>query len=87
MITIFQLKIDFATVTSANPVALHGQHIFRPALKIVTFGKQFISVCGYTEKPLIQFFLLNGMPATPAATIFNLFVGEHGLTIVTPVHL
>ncbi len=39
----------------ANPVALHGAHLFRPAVELVEIGQQLIGVVGDFEEPLGNF--------------------------------
>src|SRR5438270_14092001 len=80
-------EIDQCAFTAADPVALHGAHFFRPALKLVEPGKKFVRIICRPNEPLLQVARLNlRFFMTPAATINHLFVSKHGGAFRTPVH-
>src|SRR5438270_6824761 len=80
-------EIDQRAFAAANPIALHGAHFFRPALKLVQSGKKFVRIIRCPDEPLLQiarlylrFFM------TPATSVNHLFIGQHGGAFRTPVH-
>ncbi|MNM23327.1 hypothetical protein D3C81_337250 [compost metagenome] len=80
------VKGDIHPFGTANPVALHGFHLFWPAFKRVQIVEQLIGVVGDFDKPLWDLFTLNLGVAAPAAAVDHLFVGQHGQIVWAPVH-
>ena len=72
---------------SADPVALHGPHLFRPRVEGVEVIEQFLRVIRDFDEPLINRLALNGVVTAPAFAVDNLFVGEDRLIVLTPVHI
>ncbi len=71
----------------ADPVLLHDANFFRPLVKRVETGQQFLAEIGDLEEPLRQFALFDQRTRTPAATIHNLLIGKHGVVDRVPVNL
>ncbi len=69
----------------ADPVALHGDHLLRPAGELVQVGEQFLGVVGDPEEPAVHYLGQYRLVAPPAGAVDHLFAGEHGLAVVTPV--
>ena len=80
-------EIDFSAFGAADPVALHGQHAFRPALfELLHVIEQLVGVGGDFQKPLLHSALFDRrrfMP--PAAAVDHLFICQHGGAFGTPV--
>src|SRR5690606_29852707 len=70
----------------ADPVALHGLDLFRPAGQVVQALQQLIGVGGDLEVIHRDFALLDQRARTPATTVDDLLVGQHGLVDRVPVH-
>jgi len=84
----FKREVNFGAFAAADPVALHGAHFFRPALKVVEAGEEFVGVSGDAEEPLLQIALLDdGIFVTPATAVDDLLVGEDGCALRAPVDL
>ncbi len=77
---------DVGAKALADPVALHGAHLLRPALELVEVVQQFFGVLGDAEVVHRDFALLDDGAGTPPAAVDHLFVGEHGLVDRVPVH-
>ena len=69
----------------ADPVALHGLDLFRPAIQFVQATQQFIRVGGDLEVVHRDFALLDQRAGTPAAAIDHLLVGQYSLVHRVPV--
>src|SRR5690606_35074841 len=79
-------EADLHAARLADPVALHGLDLFRPAGQIVQALQQFIGVGGDLEVIHRDFALLDQRARTPATTVDDLLVGQHGLVDLVPVH-
>ena len=79
-----ELHLD--ALGTADPVALHGAHLLRPAVEHVQAGEQFLGVVGDLQEPLRDLASLHRRPGTPAPAVDDLLVGEHGLVDGVPVH-
>ena len=79
-------ELHFHALGFADPVALHGLDLFRPARQIVKARQQFIRVGGDLEVVHRDFALFDQRAGTPAATVDDLFVGQYGLVDRVPVH-
>ena len=82
-----QRKIDQRAFASADPVALHDAHFFRPTWKAIQVAEQLIRVIRNTQEPLFELSLLDRrvfMP--PSAASDDLLIGKHGGAFRTPVH-
>ena len=79
-------KLDLYTLGATDPVALHGNDLFRPAAQLIKFGEQLVRIGGDLHKPLGNVLALDRGIATPAFAINDLFVGEHRHVVWTPVH-
>ena len=87
-IRVFDLKVDFGACAFADPVGLHGQHLFRPALfQVFEALQQSIGVVGDFEKPAFLQFGDHLVVAAPTQTVDDLFVGEYGVAGFAPVDL
>ncbi len=82
-----QSPADQHAFRTADPVALHQAHLFRPLVEIVDGIDQVLRVIGDLEEPLRQLALLDFRAGAPAATVDHLFVGKHGLIHRVPVDL
>ncbi len=80
-------EADEQSFRPSDPVALHETHLLRPAIEPVECREQVLGVLGDLEIPLRHFALLDQRARTPAATIDDLLIGEHGLIDRIPVHL
>jgi len=80
-----QGKHQTAAEALADPVPLHGQDPFRPARELVGVVEQFLHIGSDTEEPLVHLLLHDRLVAAPAGAAFNLLVGQHRMTGVTPV--
>src|SRR5215831_2672162 len=71
----FQLKIDEGAFAAADPVALHGAHFFRPAIELVQIAQQLFGVFSRSDKPLLEFALLDRRVfVAPATSVDDLLV-------------
>ncbi len=86
LVVVYNRELYFATVAFADPVALHGQYPLRPSRKLVGPIEQFVGIISNFKEPLLQLLLFDQVVTAPAAAIFDLFVGENGGTIGTPVN-
>ena len=86
LIVLFNDKIDLGPHAFADPVFLHGDHFFRPSRQFIAVRQKVLSEVGNIEKPLPQLFLANLLTAAPAQPGFNLFIGQYGLAVFTPVN-
>ena len=84
-VAVFDLKFDFAAVTSANPVLLHKFGLFGP-VEFVYAIEQFIGVRGDFEEPLIEVLVRYLTSASFANAALRLLVGKHGVAGRTPVY-
>ena len=84
--TVFQGEGQLGTGGLADPVALHGLDLFRPAFQVVHVVQQFFRVVGDADEPLGNLFLLYQRAGAPAAAVNHLFVGQHGLVNRVPVN-
>ena len=83
---VVDVKGDFHPFGTADPVALHGLYGVWPVIQFIQIVQQFIGVGGDFNKPLRDLFTLDFGIAAPAAAVDNLFVGQYGLVVRTPVH-
>ncbi len=81
----FDLELDLEAFRAADPVALHGLHRIRPAVKVLQLVEQFLGVVGDLQEPLRNLALLDQRTGTPSATLDDLLVGQHGLVDGVPV--
>ncbi|MNS35433.1 hypothetical protein D3C72_675910 [compost metagenome] len=79
-------ELHFHAAGFADPVALHGLDLFRPASQFVEALQQLIRVGGDLEVVHRDFALFDQRAGTPAATVDHLFVGQDGLVDRVPVH-
>ena len=79
------LKTHGHAARFANPVALHGFHLFRP-VQAVQIGQQLLGVIGDFEVVHRDFALFHQRAGTPAASVNHLLVRQHGLVNRVPVH-
>ena len=83
---LFQRKGDGGPVGLADPVALHGQHAFRPAaLQLGKILQELVAVGGDAQEPLGQILLFHTAVAAPAQAVDDLLVGQHGMAGRAPV--
>src|SRR5215468_5725618 len=82
----FQLEVDESAFAAADPVALHGADFFRPAIKFVQVAQQLFRVPGGSDKPLLQFALLNRRVfMSPATPVNDLLVRKDRRALLAPV--
>ena len=86
IVTALQAEGHLHATGFTDPVALHGFHLFRPAIQLVEVVQQFFGIVGNADKPLRNFFTLNHGVAAPAAAVDDLFVSQYGLVMRAPVH-
>src|SRR5690606_26533608 len=77
---------DVGTEALADPVALHGLDLFRPAIELIQAAQQFFGISGDLEVVHRDFALLDQRARTPAAAVDDLLVGQYGLVDRLPVH-
>ncbi len=70
---------------SADPVALHRQHFFRPVLETPERLEQLVRIGGDAQEPLLQVALGHDGAAPPARPVDDLLVREHRLATAAPV--
>ncbi len=70
----------------ANPVALHGFDLLRPAGQAIQIGQQLFGVIGDAEEIHGDFALFHQRAGAPAAPVNHLLIGQHGLIYRIPVH-
>ena len=80
------LPPDLRALRFADPVALHGADLVRPAVEAIEGGQQIIAIARDAEEPLLQLALFDDGAGAPAASIDDLFVGQHGVLDRIPVH-
>jgi hypothetical protein len=78
---------DLGALGATDPVALHPDDVFGPALEQLEVGQQPVGVSGDLEEPLFEVSRLDQRPAALAAAVDHLLVGEHGLVDRAPLHL
>ena len=84
-ILVAQGKVDFGALGTADPVGLHLLDALGPAGELLQIVEQLLGVLGNLEVPLLQVALLGLGAAAPALTLGDLFVGQNGLAVGTPV--
>ncbi len=83
---VVEFEIDQRAFAAADPVALHGADLFRPAFQLVEIAQQLVGVFGDAQKPLLQLTLLDQrIFVAPAASVDDLLVGQHRRALRTPV--
>ena len=80
-----QAKTQVDPFRAADPVALHGAHLFRPVFQLVDVREQFLCVGRDADKPLVDFPSLDRVVTAPATAVHYLFVGQHSLVGFAPV--
>src|SRR5690606_27618698 len=78
-------EVHFHAHRLADPVALHGLDLFRPAGQLVQRTQQLFRVIGDAEVVHGDLALLDQRAAAPAATVDHLFIGQYGLVDRVPV--
>ncbi len=58
---------------------LHQAHFLRPLVERLQGFQQLVGILGDAEEPLRQLALLHKRAGTPAASVDDLLVGEHGV--------
>ena len=81
------LELHLQAFRPADPVRLHGAHLFRPALQLLNFFQKVLGIMRDVEEPLCQFALLNQRARAPAAPVDHLFVCQNRIVDRVPVHL
>ena len=84
----FHLEIHLSTITFADPVRLHRQHLLWPPLgqSLTPFQQSVGIICNFKEPPFLK--PLRYLPvATPATLVDHLFVSQNRLARFTPVDL
>ena len=81
-----QSKRQLHAAAFSNPVSLHGAHGLGPAVQRVQALQQFFGIGSNANKPLRDLAPLDHGARAPAATIDDLFIGQHGLVYGIPVH-
>ncbi|MNH11884.1 hypothetical protein D3C79_714120 [compost metagenome] len=79
-------ELHFHAARLADPVALHGLDLLRPARQLVEAFQQLVGVVGDAEVVHRDFALLDQRARTPATAVDDLFVGQYGLVRRVPVH-
>src|SRR5471032_432972 len=79
-------ELHFHALGFADPVALHGLDLFRPARQVVEARQELIRIGGDLEVVHRDFALFDQRAGAPAATVDDLFVGQYGLVDRVPVH-
>ena len=79
-------KMNFAAVALADPVALHGFHLLRPTIQRVEALQQLLGILSDAKKIHRDVALFHQRAGTPAASVDDLFVGQHGVILRIPVH-
>src|SRR5579863_4464295 len=81
-----EFEIDKRALAASDPVALHGANFLGPVGEFVEVAKQFLGIFRDAQKPLFEFALLHeSVFVTPAASVYDLLIGEDGGTLWTPV--
>ncbi len=71
---------------ASDPVTLHRPRALRPARELIEIVEQPIGIGSDSQEPLREIATLDEMAAAPAASVDDLFVGEHGPVVRTPVY-
>ncbi|MNJ28853.1 hypothetical protein D3C77_234040 [compost metagenome] len=79
-------ELHFHAAGLADPVALHGLDLFRPARQLVEAFQQLVGIVGDLEVVHRDFALLDQRARTPATAVDDLLVGQYGLVGRVPVH-
>ena len=85
--TVGQRPADQQAFRTADPVALHQPHFFRPLVEAVQRVQQILREVGDLEEPLRQLALFDQRARAPAASVDHLLVGKHGHVLRIPVDL
>ncbi|OPZ59574.1 MAG: hypothetical protein BWY87_00937 [Deltaproteobacteria bacterium ADurb.Bin510] len=86
LVAIFELEADQRAFAAADPVLLHGQHAFGPAvLELLDVVEQFLGVGRDLEVPLVVLLQDDLAVAAPALAVFDLLVGQHRVAALAPV--
>ena len=83
---LFHCETQACAFGTANPIRLHQTDFFGPALQVAQGIQQFILKGSDAKKPLRQLPPLHRRAGTPAATINDLFVGQHRMLHRVPVN-
>ena len=79
-------KLHLGPLGATDPVALHRQHLVRPlAFELFHVGQQPVGIVGDPEVPLGEFALGHRRVAALAESADYLLIGQHRLTVGTPV--
>ncbi|OPY59014.1 MAG: hypothetical protein A4E56_03307 [Pelotomaculum sp. PtaU1.Bin065] len=79
-------KVYFRALAPPDPVFLHDFDLVGPASQQVNVLEQALRVIGNFKEPLGQLPFFHRGPATLAAPVFHLLVGEHRGAVRTPVY-
>ena len=79
-------ELHFHAAGLANPVALHGFDLFRPASQFVEAFEQLVCVGRDLEVVHRDFAFFDHRTRTPAAAVDHLLVGQNGLVYRVPVY-
>ncbi len=83
---VIEFEIDQRAFAAADPVALHGADLFRPAFQLVEIAQQLVGVFGDAQEPLLQLTLFHErIFVTPAASVDHLLIRQHRRALRTPV--
>ena len=86
LVATVDMEIDVGAFGAADPVALHRQHVFGPAvLQLLHIVEQAVGVVGDLEVPLVELAFGDLGLAALAAPVHHLLVREHGLVFRAPV--
>ena len=85
-VTVAQDEVHVGALGAADPVGLLLLHALGPAFQLIQVVQQLLGVVGNLVVPLGEVALLHLGVASPAATLDDLLVGEHGAAARTPVH-
>ena len=86
LLGVFQPESDFCAARFTDPVALHADDFFRPARQLIQIVQQLFGIVGDADKPLLQVFANHRRIAAPADAVHHLFIGQHRMARVAPVH-
>ncbi len=78
-----ELHVD--ALGAADPVALHGAHLLRPAIEPVDGVEQLLGIVGGAHEPLLDLALLDQRAGAPPPAVDHLLVGQHRLVHRVPV--
>ncbi len=80
-------EVDFGSLAAADPVALHGADLLRPAVEFVEAIEEFLGISGDAIEPLHEVTLLDeGVLMAPATAIDDLLVGKDSGALGAPVN-